>query len=592
MKLSLCLIFTILLAVFAHAQVLETVYVRASSFYSDILLPKFAVDGSGVMGARHSTYPPQTMWHSASGDVGNAWFECDLGQICDITKMTIYNYSDTWSDLDNTAVSIREFNVLVSNDGDNYTQFGPTFTARKAPGDNGSPADWPYTIFDLTGAVGRFVKIDVVSNYGANTVGFGEVILEGGYTELGTTVPPSSITATASSTNSGYDVQNIVNGNGLYADGYGSHTWTDQSAGPNGWIGSLNSGPVTLIFTFDEPHNLASVRIWNMSSWFSQGDAAVKDFQLQASTDGTVFTPITTGQLNGNAYSTIHDYSQSFELATDNVVAVKMILTSNHTSGGTTGNVGLNEIQFVQSTGPIVSLTLQNTVPDEHGHWYDSYDEAYRVYDRWYFDANDVTVDLSAHDSVNFFIRPPTGYMICADETCSMDANLSMYDTTWTTEPFSGWTVLGGTSELQGVDLPDPNFTGFASKIDGARQVIAYYLSEESDTPWLWRSLILKMDISTLSDTAATYSFGNNDSAGLFNFVTFSSLTDSLTDTGIFTTMIADVDYTLAGFARLAMTWQLSDGEEAFDVTWDFHADGTIDMSDLAIFTERWLLGQ
>lgn len=591
----LAVIFSILAAA-SQAEVLPTHRVRVSSFEGDSLLPRYAVDGSGVLNDLHDNYPPFTMWAAKTGlPVGDAWYECDLGQICVLSLMRLYNYNDKWSQLDYTDRGVQHFTILLSDDGVNFTPFGGTRRAIKAPGipdDPGQPRDNRcMSVFDLTGAVARYVKLDIIDNYGAiAVVGLAELIFEGAGTGLGGNVPSNAITVAASSTINGYNPQNIVNGSGFVTQGYGAHDWTDQSAGSgnNGWMGYFSGGQVSLTCTFDAPKNLTAVRIWNLSSWFIQGTAAVCDFELLTSTDGVMFDSKLTDQLNPNAQSVIHDYSQSFVLSADNVLAVRMVITSAHNPAS--AYTGLNEIQFIQATDPVIPLALQNTVPDEHGHWYDQSDQSYRVYDRWLFDSDDVSIDLSAYNRVNFFIRPPAGYLLRIDQSCSVSATVSLYDAEWTDEPFTSWFLIDGTSQLQGAAVPVADDFSYLTKMDGTRQFMLSVLSQESSGPWLFRSQILNVDVSSLTDPEATYSFGNDSDRFLQNSLTFSSLTDSPVDTGMFTVLLPDRDYDLSGFAKLAAAW-LSDSDDLdFSKTWDLIDDDTINLADLALFCENWLL--
>ncbi len=591
------LLFSILGAVL-YAEVLPAHRVRVSSYAGESLLPRYAVDGSGVLNDLHENYPPFTMWAAQSGQpVSEAWFECDLGQICVLSLMRLYNYNDKWSQLDYTDHGVQHFTILLSNDGVNYTPFGGTQWAMKAPGipdDPGQPRDNRcMSVFDLTGAVARYVKLDIIDNYGASeAVGLAELVFEGVTTGLGNNVPSDVITVAAPSTISGYNPQNIVNGSGFIAHGWGAHDWTDQSAGSgnNGWMGNFSGGQVSLTFTFDAPKNLTAVRIWNLSSWFIQGTAAVCDFELLTSTDGVMFESKLTDQLNPNAQSVIHDYSQSFTLSADNVLAVKMVITSAHNPAS--AYTGLNEIQFIQATDPVIPLTLQNTVSDEHGHWYDENEQSYRVYDRWLFDSDDVSIDLHAYNRVNFFIRPPAGYLLRIDESCSVSATVSLYDAEWTDEPFASWSLIDGTSQLQGAAVPAADDISYLTKMDGTRQFMLSVLSGESAGPWLFRSQILNVDVSSLTDPEATYSFGNDINRFLRNSLTFSSLTDSPVDTGMFTVLLPDRDYDLSGFSKLAAAWLSDAGDLDFTKTWDLIDDDTIDLADLAVFCENWLLNQ
>jgi hypothetical protein len=574
-----------------QAQVLETVRVRASSFEGSTVLPRYAADGSGVLGDVHSNYPPESMWCSKSLlPVSDAWIECDLGEICVLSEMKLYNFNDKWSEIDNTNRGVRHFVILLSNDGVNYMQFGGTCLAEKAPGIPEDPQaprnNHCMTSFDLTGAVARFVKIDIIDSYEAIdpvAVGLSELVFEGDHTGMGANVVSDDITVTPSSTQSGYDPQDIVNGNGLFAGWYGAHDWT---LGGTGWMGNFAAGEVTLTFTFDEPKNLSAVRIWNLDSWWAAGNAAARDFEMRVSTDGANFNSIFTDQLNPYVGSTLYDYSLLFAMEAENVMAVQMVITSNYAGSGSTG---LNEIQFVQATGPIIPLTLQGTSPDEHGHWYDSVDETYRVYDRWLFDANDIAIDLSQHDKVNFFIRPPAGTLVRVDESCSVSAMVSMYDTAWTSDPLT-WGAISGSSQLQGKDVPVTVSADFGTKTDVTRQFSLAYVSDESAGSWLFRSLILTVDVSSLIDPQATYSFGHNAGSLLLNELTFSSMTESAVDTGEFTSLLADLDYHLAGFAQLASSWGSGLGDDVYLDVWDIVDDDVIDLADLTLFCENWLL--
>ncbi|MBI9017261.1 MAG: hypothetical protein JEZ07_08385 [Phycisphaerae bacterium] len=361
MKKFICAImFVLLMSAWLKADVLPTVQVRASSRANGNVLERYAVNGSGVVNSEsHESFPVQKMWLAQHYlPISDAWLECDLGQICDISLMRIYNFNDKWSQIDSTENGVHNFQILLSNDGVNYQAFGGIRTANKAPGipeDQSAPRDNRCaTNFDLTGAKARFVKIDIIDSYEdpekAIIVGLSEVVFQGQYTGKGQNIASDDITVTASSTVNGYDPVNVINGGGFITDGYGAHTWTDPSAGDgnNGWVGYFDNGQVSLTFEFDEPKDIAAVRLWNLDSWWTgQGNAAIKDFDILASTNGITFYNVLTGQLNPIANSTEYDYSQSFALSTGDVKALKLVINSAHYVNNQTS--GFNEIQFIET---------------------------------------------------------------------------------------------------------------------------------------------------------------------------------------------------------------------------------------------------
>jgi len=136
------------------------------------------VDGSGLTGNQHGTYPHTWMWLSGTNTVPQA-IVFDLGSVYNVTQLHVWNYNEAgeWSDLGAKNVSVT-FGTTLSG----FTLGGATGTVAsittfaRAPGLDTYTGQYFSTSFDA-----RYVKFDISSNYSStyNYIGLSEVQFTG-----------------------------------------------------------------------------------------------------------------------------------------------------------------------------------------------------------------------------------------------------------------------------------------------------------------------------------------------------------------------------------------------------------------------------
>jgi len=153
----------------------------------------------------------------------------------------------------------------------------------------------------------------------------------------------TSITATASSSNTGADPQNTVNGVGL--DENGLHSTSDGDM----WLSGKGLTETPWIqFAFDRVYKLYEMRVWNYNNALeSILGAGCKEATVEYSTDGSAWTvldeAVTFNQAPGNAgyaYNTTVDFQ--------GVAASHVKLTLKNNWGGVVTQCGLSEVQLFQ----------------------------------------------------------------------------------------------------------------------------------------------------------------------------------------------------------------------------------------------------
>jgi asparagine N-glycosylation enzyme membrane subunit Stt3 len=147
---------------------------------------------------------------------------------------------------------------------------------------------------------------------------------------------------TASSTYSGWDVNNIINGAGLN----GSPPLHDEIANSNAWMSVINDTVGWLIFDLGSTYTVTSTDVWQYGHW-NVHPRGVKDFQILSSINGIDYTFVADATLQ--KVSVTPNAAESFSLST-NARYIKFDIQSNWGGGNYTG---LSEVQFNGSPVPI-----------------------------------------------------------------------------------------------------------------------------------------------------------------------------------------------------------------------------------------------
>ena len=132
------------------------------------------VDGSGLYGEVHTTFPGH-MWLTAgpASPVNQAEVTFDLGSVRSLTHLKVWNYNETTAGRDLPARGVATADLLVAGDDKVFTNVLAAQSFTKAPGSVAT--NFGQTI-SLGGLQARYVKIDVLSNYGdPDFVGLSEV---------------------------------------------------------------------------------------------------------------------------------------------------------------------------------------------------------------------------------------------------------------------------------------------------------------------------------------------------------------------------------------------------------------------------------
>ncbi len=132
------------------------------------LSPTHTVDRSGLTGDQHGA-DEATMWLSAADTATPIWLQYDLGKVCKLQDMWVWNYNVEFEEL--LGWGIQNATVEYSVDGMSWTTLGSFDFAQgiSAPGYDHN------TTIPFGGVAVQYVKITVNSNYGGDQTGLSEV---------------------------------------------------------------------------------------------------------------------------------------------------------------------------------------------------------------------------------------------------------------------------------------------------------------------------------------------------------------------------------------------------------------------------------
>lgn len=141
--------------------------------------PEQTINGSGLNSAgQHSTDMGQ-MWLSASGD-STAWIQYEFDKLYELHQMLVWNHNSGAESV--IGLGVKTATISYSKDGTTWTTLGTTHEIAQAPGTADYAAN---TTIDFDGVAAKYVRVDVVSNWG-------EVIKQSGLSEVRFVVIPVS----------------------------------------------------------------------------------------------------------------------------------------------------------------------------------------------------------------------------------------------------------------------------------------------------------------------------------------------------------------------------------------------------------------
>jgi hypothetical protein len=143
------------------AYAIKPVAVTASSSQSLDNGPEKTIDGSGLNAADQHSILDTTMWISGAEAALPAWIRYDLGQSCKLYQMWVWNSNQPVEPT--IGFGAKDVTVQYSSDGTTWTTLPAVSRLARATG----KADYTHnTTVDFNGAVARYVKITIQSNWG------------------------------------------------------------------------------------------------------------------------------------------------------------------------------------------------------------------------------------------------------------------------------------------------------------------------------------------------------------------------------------------------------------------------------------------
>lgn len=169
---------------------------------------KYAVNGAGLYGNRHTNTADSVAWQSATltSTVSGQWFRVDLGQVYPLDHFKLWNYNYWSASSSPTNRSLRDADVYISSlgttpgtnfsDTSQWTLVSNRVTFAKAPGLNSYTGEPDVS---LRGLEGRWLALRVLSNYNMTDyrVGFSELQVFQEDLPIATCVPAHMIAAEA-----------------------------------------------------------------------------------------------------------------------------------------------------------------------------------------------------------------------------------------------------------------------------------------------------------------------------------------------------------------------------------------------------------
>jgi hypothetical protein len=284
--------------------------------------------------------PSGTMWLSASGDIAGA-FEIDLGAIYAVNSLRVWNYNEGLAgrpDLLQRGVSSANIDLGLTTSSYVTQIAGQTFN--QAPGTN---TDFSQVI-SLPGTLARFIRLDILGNYGdAQFTGLSEIQVDGTFVS-GPRALAASISAVSSTIGAPFNrgADHVVDSSGVFS--------LTHSVTPDGNMWLADAGDVAPIITFDlgSTQSLSNMLFWNYNE-FLPGRAdllqrGVAQADILLSNDGITFAPFLSDVSFAMAPGdNTTEFAQNVNLTGATARFVQIAVDSNY---GDASYTGISEVQF------------------------------------------------------------------------------------------------------------------------------------------------------------------------------------------------------------------------------------------------------
>lgn len=311
------------------------------------------VNGSGLDGIYHDNLASH-MWQSADLDL-TPWIILDLGGMCDLSGLYIWNYNAYDQSLSYTTwFGIKELEVYITQDSDFSSAtwtLVDTFDLNKAP-DLASSNYFFVDYLSLNSLEATYLKLLVKKNYitelgwtgskwnDGNQSGISEVKVYGerqatyGYIENVEVEDYSS-----ESLAWGFRAAaNTVNGSG-FENGVHCMGW-DFS-----WQAVSDDAPHYLIWDLGGDCVVGDIQVWNLNADINYNWMASKGIDIYISDDNISYSYLKSAVLSYPEFNDDYDTPDIIDLGGINTRYVKMVINSNY--GTNPRYVGLDEVKFV-----------------------------------------------------------------------------------------------------------------------------------------------------------------------------------------------------------------------------------------------------
>ncbi len=124
--------------------------------------PEKTIDGSGLIGDLHGT-DADTMWESM-GLVRPFWIQYQFGKAYKLDKLLVWNSNTPFESWPTVSYDAKDVTIECSLDGTKWTALTGVPRFAKAPG---TPGYAPNTTVNFGGAMARYVKLTINSNWGS-----------------------------------------------------------------------------------------------------------------------------------------------------------------------------------------------------------------------------------------------------------------------------------------------------------------------------------------------------------------------------------------------------------------------------------------
>ncbi len=281
--------------------------ITATASSSDTgVTPQNTVNGSGLSNDLHSS-ASTAMWISSKTGPQPTWIQYAFDQTYKLAEMWVWNYNVLYESV--LGFGIKDVTIEYSVDGTTWTLLKDTQFVQGPGADNYAHN----TTVDFAGAVAKFVRLTVKSNWGGIAPQFGLSEVQFYYTPVTPRQPSPASGATGVNVNATLSWRA-----GREAAAHNVYFGTDQQAVANGTAPlqtvaahSFDPGPLTFGTTYYwkivEVNDAATPNSWAGDVWsFSTKESfVVEDFESYNDTDNRIYDTWIDGFTDGKSGSTV-----------------------------------------------------------------------------------------------------------------------------------------------------------------------------------------------------------------------------------------------------------------------------------------------